>query len=96
MSDVSAEESGLASGIVNTGFMMGGALGLAVLASVAAARTESLLAEGLARTESLNGGYQAAFFVGALFTFLAALLGGAVLRQRTNVSTNAAPSPQAS
>ena len=39
MSDVKPEESGLASGIVNTSFMMGGALGLAVLASVAAART---------------------------------------------------------
>ena len=39
MSDVEPQESGLASGIVNTSFMMGGALGLAVLASVAAART---------------------------------------------------------
>ena len=39
MSDVKPEESGLASGVVNTSFMMGGALGLAVLASVAAART---------------------------------------------------------
>ena len=39
MSEVKAEESGLASGIVNTSFMMGGALGLAVLASVAASRT---------------------------------------------------------
>ena len=39
MSDVAPEESGLASGIVNTSFMMGGALGLAMLASVAASRT---------------------------------------------------------
>ena len=42
MSDVEPEESGLASGIVNTAFMMGGALGLAVLASLAASRTETL------------------------------------------------------
>ncbi len=96
MSDVSAEESGLASGVVNTGFMMGGALGLAVLASVAAARTENLLGQGLARVEALNGGYQAAFLVGALFTLVAAVLGGVVLRQRTNASTKAEPSPQAS
>ena len=42
MSDVEPSESGLASGIVNTGFMMGGALGLAVLASLAAWRTGSV------------------------------------------------------
>src|SRR3954466_11296380 len=48
MSDVEPGESGLASGIVNTAFMMGGALGLAVLASLSAARTESLLAAGAA------------------------------------------------
>src|SRR6184192_1558011 len=42
MSDVAPEESGLASGLVNTAFMMGGALGLAVLASLAAHRSASL------------------------------------------------------
>ena len=42
MSDVEPSESGLASGVVNTAFMMGGALGLAILASLAASRTSSL------------------------------------------------------
>src|SRR5919197_989953 len=46
MSDVEPTESGLASGIVNTSFMMGGALGLAVLASLAASRTDSLRGSG--------------------------------------------------
>ena len=46
MSDVSPEQSGLASGVVNTAFMMGGALGLAVLASLAASRTDTLSASG--------------------------------------------------
>jgi EmrB/QacA subfamily drug resistance transporter len=74
MSDVEPSESGLASGIVNTAFMMGGALGLAVLASLSAARTESLLAAGAALPEALTSGYQWAFGVGAAFAALAALL----------------------
>src|SRR2546421_861968 len=67
MSDVAPEESGLASGIVNTSFMMGGALGLAVLASLAASRTTSLRAAGDGRLAALTGGYHAAFVVGAGF-----------------------------
>jgi len=80
MSDVEQSESGLASGVVNTAFMMGGALGLAVLASLAAARTESLLAAGAASAAALNGGYHAAFAVGAVFAAAAALLCAVLLR----------------
>ena len=83
MSDVAPGEAGLASGVVNTSFMMGGALGLAVLASLAASRTDALLASGDGAVEALNGGYRVAFLVGALFAALAATLGGLLLRTRT-------------
>lgn len=79
MSDVSPGESGLASGIVNTAFMMGGALGLAVLASLATARTDGLLASGRDTLTALNGGYHTAFFVGAVFAAASALLGAMLL-----------------
>jgi EmrB/QacA subfamily drug resistance transporter len=81
MNDVEPTEAGLASGIVNTAFMMGGALGLAVLASVAASRTASLDAtEG--HLAALTGGYHLAFLVGAIFAALAATLGGLLLPNR--------------
>ena len=83
MSDVAPTESGLASGIVNTSFMMGGALGLAVLASLAASRAENLHAAGASQAAALNGGYQIAFLVGALFAGFAAILGAVLLRTRT-------------
>ncbi|HDR9511920.1 MFS transporter [Burkholderia cepacia] len=75
MSDVDPADSGLASGIVNTAFMMGGALGLAVLASLAAARTDTLAAAQAAPLDALNGGYHAAFAFGAAFAAAAALIG---------------------
>jgi EmrB/QacA subfamily drug resistance transporter len=82
MSDVDVSESGLASGIVNTAFMMGGALGLAVLASLAARRTSDLAAQGHGEIAALNGGYHLAFLVGAAFAVVATALGAALLRTR--------------
>jgi EmrB/QacA subfamily drug resistance transporter len=80
MSDVEPQESGLASGIVNTAFMMGGALGLAVLASVAASRSSSLRSSGEGPLASLVGGYHLAFLIGAIFAVGAAAVGGSLLR----------------
>jgi EmrB/QacA subfamily drug resistance transporter len=83
MSDVAPSESGLASGVVNTSFMMGGALGLAVLASAAAARTNSMLAAGADTPIALTSGYHIAFIIGALFAALAAVLSAVLLRARS-------------
>lgn len=81
MSDVEPSQSGLASGIVNTSFMMGGAVGLAVLASVAGARASTLVASGMQSIAALNGGYQLAFGIGAAFAAVAGLLGFFLLRK---------------
>ena len=85
MSDVKPEDSGLASGLVNTAFMMGGALGLAILASLAAARTGNLLGSGAAPRAALNGGYHLAFMSGAVFAAAAGVLGGLLLRRGAKV-----------
>jgi len=82
LNDVAPENSGLASGVVNTSFMMGGALGLAILASLATARTNGLLNTGLNHLAALNSGYQVAFLVAALFAVSASVLGAAFLRFR--------------
>jgi EmrB/QacA subfamily drug resistance transporter len=80
MGDVPQDEAGLASGVVNTAFMMGGALGLAVLASLAASRTSSLEETGSSELVALTGGYHAAFLVGAIFAGAAAAIGAFLLR----------------
>jgi MFS family permease len=80
MGDVAPTDSGLASGIVNTAFMMGGALGLAVLVSVADSRTESLRDSGEGLLAALTGGYNAAFLAAAAFAATGAL--GALLLRR--------------
>jgi hypothetical protein len=59
--------------------MMGGALGLAVLASVSAAHTKTLLAAGNSNLQALTGGYQRAFLLGALFAAAASLIGASLL-----------------
>jgi len=78
MGDVEPHEAGLASGVVNTSFMMGGALGLASLVALSSWRTEHLGTD----VEALNGGFQLAFAAGAVFAIAAAVVGGAFLRPR--------------
>ena len=62
--------------------MLGGALGLAVLASFAAMRTQAHLDAGFGATAALNGGYHLAFLMGGLCAAAAALIGAAFMRTR--------------
>lgn len=90
MNDVDASESGLASGIVNTAFMMGGALGLAILASLADYRSNALSSAGVDSLAALNGGYQWAFFAGAICAMVAAA-GGATFIRTTSAARSTQP-----
>ena len=74
--------------MVNTAFMMGGALGLAVLASIAAGQTDSALASGVDSTAALNAGYRLAFLLGAISAAAAGIIGGVFMRTR-NVTAGA-------
>jgi len=65
--NVRNEDAGLASGIFNTSQQIGGALGLAVLSTLAASRTSSLTADGVGHAEALTRGFHVAFAVGAGF-----------------------------
>jgi EmrB/QacA subfamily drug resistance transporter len=82
MADVPAADAGLGSGITNVSQQISGALGLAVLSTVAANHTKGLLADGNGPTSSLLGGYHVAFIAGALAIVAGIALAMALLRPR--------------
>jgi EmrB/QacA subfamily drug resistance transporter len=71
MTGVPARDMGLASGLVNTTPIIGGALGIATMAAISTARTNTLLASGASHTQALLGGYHYAFLAAVLLTLLA-------------------------
>jgi hypothetical protein len=77
--------------------MMGGAVGLAALASAADARTGTLLDSGEGTLSALTGGYHVALLLGALFALAAAVIGGTLLRESGDVAAHGEePAPGAS
>jgi EmrB/QacA subfamily drug resistance transporter len=80
MSGVQPSDMGLASGLANTSPQVGGAVGLAVLATVAANRTDALRANGDSALAALNGGFHTAYLVGAALVFVAIVVATLVLK----------------
>lgn len=80
MSGATPSDAGLASGLVNTSMQVGGAIGLAVLATLASERTDAKLADGASKLAALNAGYHLAYLIGAVLVAIAALVAVIVLR----------------
>jgi EmrB/QacA subfamily drug resistance transporter len=83
ISNTHKEQTGLASGLVNTSYQIGSALGLAIIVAVASTHTETLENIGLPSIEALNGGFHSAFIVGAIISVFATAVAVIGLMMRT-------------
>src|ERR671914_1158908 len=93
MSGATPSDSGLASGLVNTSVQVGGAIGLAVLATFATERTEGLLADGEPAASALNSGFHLAYVIGAGLVLVGIVIAVTVLRARLPEAAEA-PAPE--
>ena len=97
VSGTEPREAGLASGLINTAQQVGGALGLAILATIANSRTQSLVHAGVHNTSvALTKGFDRAFLVGAGFAVAGAILAAFLISSRdSRTHSDAARSPGA-
>jgi MFS family permease len=80
MSGATPADAGLASGLINATVQVGGAIGLAVLATLATERTDGLRADGEPVASALNGGYHLAYLIGAILVAIAIVVAFSVLQ----------------
>jgi MFS family permease len=90
LAGVKASEAGLASGLINTSQQIGGALGIAVLSSIATSRTTDAVGNGSAVPAALVDGFQSAFVVGAIVAALG-LVASLTLIRRDELALEAEP-----
>ena len=91
MSGATPQDAGLASGLVNTSVQVGGAIGLAVLATLATERTDALVADGAAHAAALNSGFHLAYLIGAGVLAVAVVVAAGTLREPQAAQAPAAP-----
>jgi EmrB/QacA subfamily drug resistance transporter len=95
LAGVKQAEAGLASGLINTSQQVGGAVGIALLSTIAISRTEDKVAAGTAAPQALTSGFQLAFWVGAAIAAVGVLAALVLIRDEELVQEELVESPEA-